>query len=152
MTPCSLDQRRLSKWLAGFVLVIAWAVLPSPARADDISCKLRFQLSGWSAFYQTASGSGTVSCSNGQSMHVRIRVKGGGLTFGKSRITDGVGKFSGVSGIGEIKGHYANAQVHAGAEKSAAAQVLTKGNVSLALSGTGQGWNLGVAFGAFIIE
>ena len=36
--------------------------------------------------------------------------------------------------------------------RSAAAQVLTKGNVSLALSGKGEGWNLGVAFGAFIIE
>jgi len=30
--------------------------------------------------------------------------------------------------------------------------VMTKGNVSLALSGTGKGWDLGVAFGAFIIE
>jgi hypothetical protein len=29
---------------------------------------------------------------------------------------------------------------------------LTKGNVSLALSGKGRGWNIGIAFGAFIIE
>ena len=40
----------------------------------------------------------------------------------------------------------------AGAEKSAAAQVPTRGNVSLALSGKGEGWNLGVAFGALVIE
>ncbi len=39
-----------------------------------------------------------------------------------------------------------------GAERFADAQVLTKGNVSLALSGKGEGWNLGVAFGAFSIE
>jgi hypothetical protein len=29
---------------------------------------------------------------------------------------------------------------------------MTKGDVSLALTGKGSGWNLGVAFGAFIIE
>ncbi|MFC4763959.1 hypothetical protein [Dyella koreensis] len=140
------------KWLGGIALAVAWMVMPAPAKAADISCKMNFQLSGWSVFYQTATGSGTIHCDNGQGMRVRIRVKGGGLTFGKSKITDGVGKFTGVSSIGEIKGHYANAQVHAGAEKSASAQVLTKGNVSLALSGTGEGWNLGIAFGAFIIE
>lgn len=136
----------------GLAMLLLAALCMPAAHAGDLSCKMRFQVSGWSAFYQTAEGSGTVTCSNGQSMRVHIRVKGGGLTFGKSKITDGVGKFSGVSSIGEIKGHYANAQAHAGAEKSAAAQVLTKGNVSLALSGTGEGWNLGVAFGAFIIE
>jgi hypothetical protein len=113
---------------------------------------MSFQLSGWSVFYKTASGSGTVRCSNGQSLHVKLRAKGGGLTFGNTKITDGVGKFSGVSNVRDVLGHYANAEAHAGAEKSAAAQVLTKGNVSLALSGKGEGWNLGVAFGAFIIE
>jgi hypothetical protein len=85
-------------------------------------------------------------------MNVRIRVKGGGITFGKSQIDHGVGKFSGITSMSEIKGHYADAGVHAGASKSAGARVMTKGNVSLALSGTGQGWDLGVAFGAFIIE
>lgn len=128
-------------WLAG-----------APARAADISCRMDFQLSGWSVFYKTASGSGTVHCSNGQSLNVKLRAKGGGLTFGKTKITDGVGKFSGVSDVRDVLGHYANAEAHAGAEKSAAAQVLTKGSVSLALSGKGEGWNLGVAFGAFIIE
>ena len=29
---------------------------------------------------------------------------------------------------------------------------MTKGEVSLALAGTGQGWDLGVAFGNFVIE
>jgi hypothetical protein len=36
--------------------------------------------------------------------------------------------------------------------KSAKAQVVTKGEVSLALSGTGSGWDLGVAVGNFIIS
>ncbi|WP_243042625.1 hypothetical protein [Dyella sedimenti] len=136
----------------GVVALALAAMAAAPAHAGELECKMNFRLSGWSVFYQTAEGSGTVHCSNGQSMGVHIRVKGGGITFGKSRIDDGVGKFTGVGSIGEIKGHYADAGVHAGASKSAGARVMTKGNVSLALSGTGKGWDLGVAFGAFIIE
>ncbi|KRE82931.1 hypothetical protein ASG75_15435 [Rhodanobacter sp. Soil772] len=142
----------LIKWAGVVGLACGSLLLGTPARAGDISCKMSFQLSGWSVFYKTASGSGTVRCSNGQSLHVKLRAKGGGLTFGKTKITDGVGKFTGISNVRDVLGHYANAEAHAGAEKSAAAQVLTKGNVSLALSGKGEGWNLGVAFGAFIIE
>ena len=143
---------KMIKWIAVAALACAGLLPGTPARAADISCKMSFNLSGWSVFYKTAKGSGTVHCSNGQSLHVTLRAKGGGLTFGKTKITDGIGKFSGVSNVREVLGHYANAEAHAGAEKSAAAQVLTKGNVSLALSGKGEGWNLGVAFGAFIIE
>ncbi|WP_430390866.1 hypothetical protein [Dyella sp. 20L07] len=140
------------KNVAVAALALAWWTAATPAHAGDIECKMSFRLAGWSAFYQTATGSGTVRCSNGQSMNVHLRVKGGGLTFGKSQIDNGVGKFSGVSSLSEIKGHYADGGVHAGASKSAGARVMTKGNVSLALSGTGKGWDLGVAFGAFIIE
>jgi hypothetical protein len=140
------------KFAAAGVLAIAGGMASVPAQAADLECKMNFNLAGWSVFYQTATGNGTVHCSNGQSMAVHIRVKGGGLTFGKSQITDGVGKFSGIGSISEIKGHYADAGVHAGASSSAGARVMTKGNVSLALSGTGKGWDLGVAFGAFIIE
>lgn len=144
---------RLAKWTGVLVLACAGCLPAMPARAADISCKMNFQLSGWSLFYKTASGSGTVRCSNGQTLHVKLRAKGGGLTFGKTKISHGIGKFSGISNVHEVLGHYANAEAHAGVEdKAAAAQVLTKGNVSLALSGKGEGWNLGVAFGAFIIE
>lgn len=136
---------------AAALLLGALALAPS-AHAKEISCKMTFSLSGWSVFYKTASGSGTVHCSNGQSMHVRLSAKGGGLTFGKTHIEDGIGKFTGVYDIHEVLGHYANAEAHAGAGESAGAQALTKGNVGLALSGKGEGWNLGVAFGAFIIE
>ena len=36
--------------------------------------------------------------------------------------------------------------------RSSKAQVVTKGPVTLALAGTGDGWDLGVAFGSFIIS
>ncbi len=143
---------RMNIWWAAGLLAASSMLSVSAARAGDISCKMTFQLSGWSVFYKTARGTGTVRCSNGQSLQVKLRAKGGGLTFGKTKITDGIGKFTGVSNVRDVLGHYAEAVAHAGAEKSAAAQVLTKGNVSLALSGKGEGWNLGVAFGAFIIE
>jgi hypothetical protein len=125
---------------------------PVAHAGNTITCKLRFSMSGWSVFYKTASGSGTVSCSNGQRMSVGIDAKGGGLTFGKSRITDGTGEFAGVHDIKDVLGTYATAEAHAGAKKSAKAQAMTKGEVSLALAGKGKGWDLGVAFGKFTIS
>ena len=64
----------------------------------------------------------------------------------------GVGEFSGVQNINDILGNYASAEAHAGAVKSAQGQVVTKGEISLALSGTGDGWDLGIAFGRFTIK
>ena len=132
---------------------LACAALPSTAHAaGEIDCKLKFSMSGWSAFYKTSSGEGTVTCDNGQNMAVRISTKGGGLTFGKSRIDDGIGEFTGVYNIREVLGGYAAAEAHAGAGRSTKAQVVTKGSVSLALAGKGSGWDLGVSFGSFVIE
>ncbi|HET9863219.1 MAG TPA: hypothetical protein VFP37_07230 [Steroidobacteraceae bacterium] len=124
----------------------------STARAADLDCKLRFTLSGWSAFYKRADGSGTITCSNGQSMQVKLQARGGGLSVGKSTIRSGVGEFAGVHNINDVLGSYASAEAHAGAVKSAQGQVVTKGEISLALSGTGEGWDLGVAFGKFTIK
>ena len=121
------------------------------AQARELKCTLEFNLAGWSAFYKTASGDGTVRCSNGQRLAVRINAKGGGLSFGKSRIDDGRGEFAGVRDIRDVLGAYATAEAHAGAVKSTKAQVMTKGEVSLALAGKGRGWDLGVAFGRFSI-
>lgn len=136
-------------------LLIAAVLLAASGAAQargEVDCKLRFSMSGWSVFYKTASGEGTVSCSNGQSMAVRISAKGGGLSFGKSRIENGTGEFSGVHDIHDVLGTYATAEAHAGASKSAKAQAMTKGEVSLALAGKGRGWDIGVAFGKFVIE
>jgi hypothetical protein len=132
--------------------LLAGGLLPAPAQAGDLTCTMDFSLAGWSAFYKTASGDGTVRCSNGQRLAVRINAKGGGLSFGKSRIDDGHGEFAGVRDIRDVLGAYATAEAHAGAVKSAKAQVMTKGEVSLALTGKGRGWDVGVAFGKFSIE
>jgi hypothetical protein len=140
-------------WMIPALLLAALTLAaPASARDGDLSCKLHYNLSGWSIFYKTAKGSGRVTCSNGQTMTVHIRVKGGGLTVGKTEVKDGIGKFTGVHAISDVLGHYAEAGAHAGADKSASSGVMTKGDVSLALAGKGRGWNLGVDAGAFIIE
>ena len=133
------------------VALLYLAGLALPAWGGATKCRMTYSLSGWSAGYATASGSGTITCDNGQSARVSLRATGGGITAGKSKIVDGNGTFSEVADISELFGRYASADVHAGMGESSAAQVVTKGTVSLALSGTGKGIDLGVTFGEFVI-
>ncbi|MEO8673254.1 MAG: hypothetical protein ABI411_18205 [Tahibacter sp.] len=141
--------------VAGFTLAVA-GVLAAPVYANaaeaNLDCQLRFNLTTWSAIYKHAEGSGTISCENGQSMPVTISAKGVGLTVGKSHVDNGLGKFTDVHNMAETLGDYAQAEAHAGVVKSGTAQVLSKGNVSLALSGAGEGVSLGVDVGKFTIS
>jgi hypothetical protein len=150
------NQSLRSVTLPALVAASALAVLAltgaSPAHAADVKCTMTFTMKGWSAFYKTSTGTGSVSCSNGQSMKVKLSAKGGGLTVGKSTIEDGYGEFSSVNSVNEILGSYASAEAHAGAVESVKAQVMTKGEVSLALSGKGRGFDLGIAFGKLTIK
>jgi len=139
-----------SIWIAAAVAVCALAQ-PGAALAKT-KCHITYNLKGWSALYETANGEGRIECDNGQKAEVTVRSKGGGVTFGKTDIVDGRGAFSDVADISELFGPYAQMQTQAGAGKAAESNVMTKGNVSLALSGTGKGVELGISFGAFIIE
>jgi hypothetical protein len=130
--------------------LVAAAAIGNTAQAKA-DCKLKFTISGWSAFYKRSDGTGTITCSNGQSMQVRLRARGGGPSLGRSTIKNGVGDFSGVDSIQELLGSYVSAEAEAGAVKSAKGQVVTKGPISLALSGTGEGWEVGIVFGKFQI-
>lgn len=166
--PCSMENIMQTKILtlalvsslaAGMFAVAPMASAAAPqdndnttSSGDTINCQMDFTLSGWSAFYKTANGHGTVTCDNGQSMNVELDVKGGGLTAGAYKINDGHGNFNGVHDIQEILGSYAQATAHAGAVKSSHAAVLTKNNVTLTLAGTGNGWNVGVGFSGFTIK
>lgn len=130
------------------------AALPATsARAGEapVKCHLTYSLSGWSAIYQHAEGHGTVRCDNGQRSAVTISMHGGGLTAGKFHVS-GHGDISNVYSIKDVYGSYAQAGASAGIVRSGTAQVLTKGTTSIALSGTGQGVNLGVAVDSFKIE
>ena len=132
----------------GLLMVLVWS---APAWALT-KCDMTFTLDTWSAFYKEGDGSGVVRCDNGQEIRVRLETRGGGLTFGRSRIVGGRGDFSPIADIDEIFGNYANAEAHAGMGVSSGAQVVTKGSVSLALSGTGNGVDLGFSFGRFTIQ
>ena len=142
----------MKKQTSLLVVALAGAALFAPtAQAGSVDCKLKFTISGWSAFYKRSDGTGTVTCSNGQSMRVTLRARGGGPSVGKST-TSGTGEFSGVTDISQLLGTYVSAEAEAGAVKSAKARVVTKGDISLALAGTGEGWELGIAFGKFTIK
>lgn len=132
------------------VLLLASSVA-LPAYAGTV-CRLTFSMSGWSFFYKTAEGTGTISCDNGQSANVSVLSKGGGVTFGRSKIKDGTGRFTEVDSIDELFGTYVQTEAHAGAGKSAKASAMTKGTVSLSLAGKGKGVDVGVSFGKFVIE
>lgn len=149
-----LKRPTFSRTYLFVICLIAGGLVGRAAVAAEatVKCRMTFNMSGWSAFYKTSSGTGNVTCSNGESMTVKLSSEGGGLTVGKSSIENGVGEFSAVKSVSEILGSYATAEAHAGAVKSAKGQVLTKGEVSLALSGTGRGWDLGIAFGRFTIS
>ncbi|MGH8041991.1 MAG: hypothetical protein ACREPN_08110 [Rudaea sp.] len=138
--------------------IVATAVLAASAlysaranAAGQIDCEMRFNLTGWAAIYKHAEGHGTITCDNGHSFRVNIVAVGGGLTAGKYKVEDGKGKFSQVYDTGELFGSYAQGEANAGVVKSGIAQALTKGNVSLALAGSGEGVNLGISFGKFTI-
>lgn len=146
-------MRRTVLFVFAAVLVFGLMLCSSrPALADgETNCSMKFSMKGWSAFYKTSKGEGTITCDNGQSATVTLKLTGGGITFGKSETKNGTGKFSPVGKLENLLGSYGAAQAEAGAVKSTEAQALTKGTVSLALSGTGEGFNLGVSGAKFTI-
>jgi hypothetical protein len=144
----SICRRALA---AALVLGLVGAVSQVGAQ-KKIDCELKYRLAGWSAFYKTANGDGTITCDNGQSMRVALTLKGGGITFGKTKIDDGRGKFSEVANINDLLGGYAEAGAEAGAVKSTEAKVLTNGTATLALAGKGEGWSIGISGAKFTIR
>jgi major membrane immunogen (membrane-anchored lipoprotein) len=140
--------------LAVLALAAAGAISAQPAKAADAAtkCHMTFNTSGWAAIYKRLDGQGHVMCDNGQSANVMIHIRGGGLTAGKYSIEDGKGEFTNVKNINEIFGDYATAGANAGAVKSAESLAMTKGEVSLAVTGVGRGFNLGVDVSKFEIS
>ena len=141
--------------IAGVIILqlfITATVFAAEKNNTLVTCQMDFSLKGWSIFYKTAEGHGRVTCSNGQHADVKLNVTGGGLSFGKMEILNGRGTFTEVLNIDEIFGGYIAAEAHAGAVKSAQASVYTKGEISLALAGTGRGVNIGIDFGKLEIS
>ena len=145
-------MRTITSLAAAALLAVAAFHSAAASAAAKTDCEMRFNLTGWAAIYKHAEGSGVITCANGETMNVNIIARGGGLTAGKYQVEDGKGKFSDVSSLTELLGNYAQGEANAGLVKSGTAQVLTKGTVSLALAGKGEGVDLGVSFGKFTIS
>lgn len=141
----------MNRYLVAMAVAVVMVMVAVPAQAGT-DCEMTFTMSGWSAFYKTASGTGTIKCDNGQKAKVKVSTKGGGITFGRSKIKDATGKFTEVDDISELFGSYGHGEAHAGAGKSAKASVVTKGEISLAIAGKGTGVDVGISFGKFTIE
>ena len=133
-------------------IVFSSLLFALPAAAQPLtSCTMTYKLSGWSLVYKQYDGIGNISCSNGQRAQVALESKSIGFTIGKSEI-EGTGVFSEVRNLNEIYGNFVALEGHAGATKSIDAQVLTRGEISLALSGKGRGIDIGVTLGALNIS
>lgn len=134
------------------VITIVLVILSQPVAAGDtITCKMTYRMKGWSFAYKQYDGTGEVSCSNGQTARVILQSKSLGFSIGVSEI-EGTGQFTALKDISEIYGTYASIEGHAGVTKSGSGQVLTRGVVSLALSGEGRGIDIGVTLGGLKIS
>lgn len=93
-----------------------------------------------------------MTCKDGASIPVAINANGVGVTAGKWKITGGKGKFTHVAKIDDVLGSYLAVSGDVGVAKAGAAKVLTKGKVSLALAGKGEGFDIGIAISDFKIS
>lgn len=149
-----MARKRFASIFIGLAVIVltmgpvALAEESAPAKKD---CDMTYSLKGWSAVYKTAKGEGTITCNNGQTANVTISVHGGGATFGKTEIYNGKAEISGVHSIDDIFGSYVSAAAHAGVVKAGAVEVMTKGKVSLALAGSGEGVDIGLDVSKFTI-
>ncbi len=136
--------------LAGF---LGLAVITASAQASTpyISCSMNYKLGGWSFVVKQYDGTGNVVCSNGQRAQVKLASRSIGFTIGQSDI-EGVGYFSELKDISEIYGTFVALEGHIGAIRSGHGQVMTRGIVSLAISGTGRGFDIGVTLGGLNIS
>jgi hypothetical protein len=129
----------------------------APALADEYApklthCELQYNTKGWSFLIKRMKGAGRIECEDGQSAEIDIQFTAVGLTGGKSEITEGKGIFSSIVNIHETFGTYLSGEAHAGASKSVSGSAMTKNGVSLALSGRGHGFDIGVNIGGFTIN
>lgn len=116
-----------------------------------ISCSMTYKLEGFSLAYRQYDGTGEVNCDNGQKALVSLSSKSIGFTIGYSSI-EGEGYFTEVKNINEILGNYLSLGNHFGINKSVDRQILTSGEISLALTGRGHGFDIGFTIGDLSIK
>jgi hypothetical protein len=131
--------------------LLAVFAIPGAAQAGFTACRLEYETHAWSVFYKNVTGTGTVTCENGESANVTLQFHGGGITFGVSDL-NGVVRFSQVRDVSEVVGAYFTVEGHAGLSRSVEGRAGTRGPVWISQSGKGRGFDLGFAFGALSIR
>jgi hypothetical protein len=127
----------------GLAILVALPALAEDEQAESkIKCEMEFSMKGWAALYRTGSGSGTITCANGETIDVVLESRGFGLAAGKAEVSDARGIFSPVAKTEELLGTYIGRSAVAGAGAADAAGAFTKGDVSLAVYGEGEGKGL----------
>lgn len=174
-----MQPQRLVLFTAAALGIGLLSLAPGALAANEGSdattdCHMIFTLRGWSALYKnttgtvtvghpptsrraprsrkTTTGSGTVTCANGQTLRVNLTVRGGHGSVGKYELGDGYGVFNNVTDIDQVFGTYGRAATRGVAVKGAHASAMAKGDIALVISGGGTGWNVGTGFPSFTIE
>lgn len=141
-----------SRTFAILAISVLLAALRASAAERELGCTLQSHSSDWSAVYQQGTRAGTVTCQDGSSMPVTIKARGVGLSAGKWRIDRGTGTFTRVHAIQDVLGRYATVSGNLGLVKTGDVEAASKGRVSLALAGHGEGVDVGVVVSEFHIE
>lgn len=115
------------------------------------TCSMTYKLEGFSLAYRQYDGTGEVTCVNGEKASVKLSSKSIGFTIGYSEI-EGEGYFTEVKSIDEILGNYISLGNHFGFSRSVDRQVLTRGEISLVLTGRGHGFDIGFTIGDLSIK
>jgi hypothetical protein len=125
---------------------------PGVTASTELDCTLHFDMHGWSETRERAVGEGNITCTNGKTVEVRVEAYGPGVTSINSTFQDATGDFTEVSELNDLLGTYRGLVAPVGADRGAEVNVVTKGEVSVALAGAGKGWDLGVTMGRLDIH
>jgi hypothetical protein len=126
-------------------------VAVTPTNGSLTTCTMKYKLSGFSLGFKYYDGTGEIQCRNGERAQVSLSSKSIGFTIGKSEI-EGEGIFSEVRNLNEIYGDFVSMESHIGFLTSLDAQLLTRGEISLALKGQGRGIDIGATIGDLTIK
>ena len=151
-----------SQWLIrctiGSALLLATGGVAAQEPADgatarEMTCRMEFSLHSWAVVVKHVGGEGTVTCSDGQTMNVKLDANGAGLTIGKAKIAKGTAKFTGMTSIHDVLGSYVGLDSTTAVNKvGGSGQAFTNGPVSMVLYGKSQGVSLGTAIEGLTIK
>lgn len=145
----------LMKHTASMLIAAVACIMASPifrAAEGHLDCTLRFTARQWSPLRGAVTGTGMLMCTDGSAVPVIVDASGPGITAERWNITDGWGVFDHVTRMEDALGRYTAIEGDIGVSAAGTVQTLTKGKLSLGLSGKGKGFVAGIAIRNFSIS